>query len=161
MGQKLPTAWYASERRARNSFKLFVYDDQGTLEIGQGQINFIGRKQTLRIGDVRHISLVRQTWNWKMYLLVNILLLPVYFFLYWFLNPIVGIEVRTIIVVVIAVNLLGLLIGFSTKWVEIEHGDSKDAFSRSYFADGSRKGWAGIFGGTRKLYELLRHSSGG
>jgi len=161
MGQTLTDVWYASEKRAKDSFKLFVYDDLGTLEIKPGQINFVGRNHTLSIDNVRHISLMRQTWNWNMYLLVNILLLPVCFFLYWFLNPVIGIEVRTIIVVVVAVNLLGLLVGVSTKWVEIEHGSSVGSVCRSYFADGSRKGWSGIFGGTRKLYESLRNSLGG
>jgi len=157
MGQILTSVWYASEERAKNAFKLFVYDDVGALEIEPDEINFVGRNQTLKIRDVRNISLVRQTWNWIVYLLVNILLLPVYFVLYWFLNPILGVEVGTIIVVVVTVNLLGLLIGFSTKWVQIEHGDSQNTFSRSYFADGSRRGWSGVFGGTGKLYKLLRY----
>lgn len=160
MGQKISDVWYSSEKRTRNSFKLYVYDDLGTLEIEPGQITFTGHKQTLRIRDVRHISLVRQAWNWKMYALVNIVLLPVYFLLYWFLNPIIKIEATTIIVAVIIMNFLGLLVGFSTRWVKIEHGGSADSFYHSYFADGSDKGWRGVFGGTKKLYKLLTHAFG-
>jgi hypothetical protein len=41
---------------------------------------------------------------------------------------------------------------FVNDWIRITHDGGKVA----YFADGRMLGWAGIFGGTRKLYSLLQ-----
>lgn len=40
-----------------------------------------------------------------------------------------------------------------TKWVKVEYQDGKTAF----FADGSWLGWGGFFGGTRKIFDAVRH----
>ncbi|MBC8490606.1 MAG: hypothetical protein H8D45_31710 [Bacteroidetes bacterium] len=42
---------------------------------------------------------------------------------------------------------------FVNNWVKIEYQDGKTAF----FADGSWLGWGGIFGGTKKILEAVRH----
>ena len=42
---------------------------------------------------------------------------------------------------------------FVNNWVKIEYQDGKTAF----FADGSLLGWGGIFGGTRKILDAVRH----
>jgi hypothetical protein len=45
---------------------------------------------------------------------------------------------------------------FVNNWVKVEY-DDKVAF----FADGRLLGWAGIFGGTRKILTAVRHLSPG
>ncbi|MDR2012169.1 MAG: hypothetical protein LBQ20_03840 [Rhodanobacter sp.] len=42
---------------------------------------------------------------------------------------------------------------FINNWVKIEYGDGKQAF----FADGSLLGWGGIFGGTKRILNVVRH----
>lgn len=42
---------------------------------------------------------------------------------------------------------------FVNNWVKIEYGDDKQAF----FADGSWLGWGGIFGGTKRILNVVRH----
>jgi hypothetical protein len=42
---------------------------------------------------------------------------------------------------------------FVNDWVKVEYQAGKTAF----FADGSLLGWGGIFGGTRKILEAVRH----
>jgi hypothetical protein len=42
---------------------------------------------------------------------------------------------------------------FVNNWVQIEYQDGKTAF----FADGTWLGWGGIFGGTRKILDAIRH----
>ena len=42
---------------------------------------------------------------------------------------------------------------FVNNWVKINYGDGKTAF----FADGSQLGWGGMFGGTRRILDAVRH----
>lgn len=44
---------------------------------------------------------------------------------------------------------------FINNWVKIEYYDLKDELQEAYSADGNNRGWSGIFGGTKKLYNLL------
>lgn len=44
---------------------------------------------------------------------------------------------------------------FINNWVKIEYYDSRNELQQTYFADGNNRGWAGIFGGTKKLYNFL------
>jgi hypothetical protein len=47
---------------------------------------------------------------------------------------------------------------FINNWVKIEYYDSRNELQQAYFADGNSRGWAGIFGGTKKLYNFLINS---
>lgn len=38
-------------------------------------------------------------------------------------------------------------------WVQVEHGDGRTAF----LADGRDLGWRGILGGTRRIFEAMKH----
>jgi len=42
---------------------------------------------------------------------------------------------------------------FVNNWVRIDYGDGQQAF----FADGSWLGWGGIFGGTNRILNAVRH----
>ena len=44
---------------------------------------------------------------------------------------------------------------FVNNWVKIEYGTDGKAF----FADGSWRGWGGIFGGTKRILASLQHLS--
>ena len=44
---------------------------------------------------------------------------------------------------------------FVNNWVKIEYGDST-TLSVAFFADGSLRGWGGIFGGTKRILETVK-----
>jgi hypothetical protein len=44
---------------------------------------------------------------------------------------------------------------FINKWVKIEYRDASGELNQAFFADGNNRGWAGIFGGTKKLYQII------
>jgi len=44
---------------------------------------------------------------------------------------------------------------FVNNWVKIEYGDTQTP-SVAFFADGSVRGWGGIFGGTKKILKAVR-----
>ena len=45
---------------------------------------------------------------------------------------------------------------FINDWVRIEY-DGGATTATAFFADGSWLGWGGILGGTRRIYEAVRH----
>ena len=66
-----------------------------------------------------------------------------------------GLGIHFSIIIFSIALLFGLFVGFSTRWVEIEHQSPTGDTERSYFADGFNLGWRGIFGGTKRLYGKL------
>jgi hypothetical protein len=46
---------------------------------------------------------------------------------------------------------------FINNWVSVEYGDASPA-SIALFADGTMHGWGGVAGGTKRIFEALRHS---
>nr|WP_067061823.1 hypothetical protein [Mucilaginibacter sp. L294] len=45
---------------------------------------------------------------------------------------------------------------FINNWVKLEYYDHLNELKEAYFADGNKGGWAGIFGGTKKIYTLIK-----
>jgi hypothetical protein len=45
---------------------------------------------------------------------------------------------------------------FVNNWVKIEYCSNNNELQRAYFADGNMRGWSGIFGGTKKIYNQLK-----
>ena len=44
---------------------------------------------------------------------------------------------------------------FVNNWVKVEYGDSATP-SAAFFADGSLRGWGGIFGGKKRILQAVR-----
>ena len=44
---------------------------------------------------------------------------------------------------------------FINNWVKVGYYDPNGEITTIYFADGNNRGWSGIFGGTRKIFNLL------
>ena len=44
---------------------------------------------------------------------------------------------------------------FINNWVKLEYYNKNNELTQAYFADGNNRGWSGIFGGTKKIYNLL------
>ncbi len=45
---------------------------------------------------------------------------------------------------------------FINNWVKIEYMGPNNLPMQAYFADGNKAGWAGIFGGTKRIYNQLK-----
>jgi hypothetical protein len=141
--------WYASEQKIKSISKLIVYDEKGQLDIDEKNIVFSGNKSTIKmeIGRITNITLARQSINWIIYLIMNLIFLP-------FLACSLGIIPAILLLII--VNIPGLMIGWNTRWTLIEYQDEKGNQEKAYFADGSGFGWGGLFGGTGKLYNSLK-----
>lgn len=44
---------------------------------------------------------------------------------------------------------------FINNWIKVEYYDLNNEMQQAYFADGNNGGWSGIFGGTKKVYNIL------
>jgi hypothetical protein len=45
---------------------------------------------------------------------------------------------------------------FVNNWVRVEYGDVESP-STALFADGSTRGWSGVLGGTKRIFEAAKH----
>jgi len=45
---------------------------------------------------------------------------------------------------------------FINNWVKLDFYNKNHELTEAYFADGNNGGWSGIFGGTKKIYNLIK-----
>ena len=157
MGKEyIPNVWFADEQRIRSISKFFNLSDKGSLRIGQNSLEFQGKKSSVRMAQIREISIANQQISWISLLITNILFgifllvlgsqlptelsLPKYIFALYSILAILGGDAFAVIV------------GYGTKWIRIEYEGERVA----YLADGSFFGWGGVFGGTKKLFRKLK-----
>lgn len=144
--------WFSTEKRNRSITKTLVLDDSGRLTLGHDSLDFTGRKLKIHIPRIRQISLARQSINWVMYLILDVVLILYFIF---FLG---GFPLFIWLPMLVVCNFFGLVIGFGTKWVRVEYLDDNNNSCLAFFADGSSFGWGGIFGGTKRMYRSLKSS---
>jgi hypothetical protein len=130
-GQKVPRSedwqvWVASPPRFRNPFKLWLRDDVGDLEWRPGQMRVVGWR-THEWSGVTGLALARQTTPWLAFCLSNLL---INLFQYWVAGP--------------------------TKWIRVDFSPTPGTNESVYITDGVWFGWRKLFGGTDRLYGLLR-----
>jgi hypothetical protein len=147
--------WYATDRRARSAHKVLVYDDIGALVVRGNRIEFRGRQTHLVISPVDRLRRARQSWNWLTYLLALVAMSPIYA-AWWFLLTFFVVSPGTYVIVgVLALVVVGRVLGGSVTWVVAVGHDDRGRPITAWFASGERRGWAGIFGGTRRLHESV------
>jgi hypothetical protein len=150
-----PEVWYASEKKANRPFKLIVYDDKGSMDITNRVIHFKGKFKgynndiLIKKRNINKVKMSPQRINWIIYLIINIILMT-YFFC--FFNNFIIIIINIIILAIM--DGFGLWVAKSTKWVVIEYLEN-NTMKQVWFANGSKLGWSGIFGGTKKIYESI------
>ena len=151
MSQRFASIWYATPEKVESMIKLVVFNDRGSLDVSPDQLQYRGKKFTVSTGKVVSVSLTSQRIPWVTYALVNVAVVAYFAVTYsGVLNP------GVIAAILVAANLLGLLIGASTKWVVVEYQDESNQTRKAYFADGSGLGWGGILGGTTALYQAIK-----
>jgi hypothetical protein len=145
--------WYASERRIKSPTKLIVYDDKGTLSTEKDTLVFRGGKNTFAIPlrNIQSMGLARQTISWVIYLiLIGAMGLEGVYLIH------LGITPTLAVLLLLFAVAWGLIIGYSTQWVVITYEEQNYGIKKAYFAQGEKKGWGGIFGGTQEMYTKLK-----
>jgi xanthine/uracil/vitamin C permease (AzgA family) len=133
--------------------KYRAMDDRGSLAMAADQIQFMGRKSYISVSKVAAVSLVPQQIPWPAHAVMTLLAIPLgLVLLHWY--------VAVTAALIIAIDVLGLLIAISTKWVRVDYQDESGARRTACFADGSMFGWGGLLGGTSELYRAIASHSG-
>ena len=147
--QSFQNVWYSTEERVNSATKTVVFDDRGSLEVGQDKVTFKGKKFNIEAErkNISKISLTNQKINWVIYLIFNGFII-VYFSL-------IQQDIMLLIGLIVLVNGFGIFLGLSTKWICIEYKEPNGNPKKMFLADGSGNGWTGLFGGTKKLYTIL------
>lgn len=148
MTKRFSSVWYASPQKVGSITKLIVFDDQGSLDVSEGSLEFRGRKLKFVVQRILRVTLTSQRIPWTTYLILNVVV-----FAFLLLSSRTSLEVAIVLLAV--ANLFGLVIGKCTRWIEVEYEGESGEPQGAYFADGSALGWGGIFGGTRRLYRAL------
>ena|SRR3972149_3180358 len=146
--------WFADEKRNRSIKKLLVFTDRGSLEVEPDFVLFSGRKLKLKISNIKNVSLARQRIGWIPYLIMNVLLI-VWFGFLTITRPDVY-SFSFLLPLLLGANAFSLIVAYSTKWVRVEYSDDVKRITQAYFADGSLWGWGGLFGETKKMYQMLK-----
>lgn len=152
----------------------YVFDDRGELEITPSCLEYRGKKTTRRIQSVKDVSLFEQralkpvlTFVLVLTFLTTIVISLSVVMLIWALvySDISFPFGLTILnwAAVFAMPVLVLLVWFlllsnfglrgGTWWLKVDYWDETNQLQTSYFADGSKLGWGGKLGGTRRIYE--------
>jgi hypothetical protein len=90
-----------------------------------------------------------------MYLLGNLAMSPVYGLWWYFAAWFIAQPGKYVVFSVLGLNLVGLAIGQSVKWVVVTGRDGAGERVRVWFASGENGGWAGIFGATRRMHQQV------
>jgi len=157
-GQMFAEVWFSPETRIKSRTKCIVYEDCGSLNVDHESITFKGRSQTFSLFGPFAISRESQSINWVTYIVVNVFSVPLTilvaraFFAKFDFDP-----TWHVVFLYLAINILGLTLGKCTSWIKIRGRSSGDEVVSCYFADGTAKGWKGIFGGTAQLHDAIFH----
>ena len=157
--------WFATEDKIKSAKMKITYDDIGSLSLGDNNIHFKGKKQAIDIDkqNINEVSLAEQSSNKIVKIIYGYPSMVIRFVLVWIGVIIMAFILKHPFFIFLSfaypVGGLGFLRLYSMvlkgKWVLIDSKDADGNINRFYFADGSLLGWAGIFGGTKKIYQLL------
>lgn len=164
-----PTVWYADHHKITTQNKVMAMSDRGSLSLGNSQATFIGKDTNFEIQNVQDIRLIRQPLPWRNYILVNLPFVLIFVFVCAILGRMIlsandGQIVQALsltpcvlifAIFFVGINIFGIAVGASTRWVRIDYQLGNNPSQQAYFADGTNFGWGGIFGGTAKLYQSL------
>jgi hypothetical protein len=135
--------WYADQARAEGMFKVTATSDKGTLQLVPGGFTFYGRKGSRVAGRILGMRMSKQTMPWPMYAVGTVVSAAWLWLLVGDWLPVVACTTAAV--------AFALIIGRITSWVCLDYLDQSGRNCRAYFADGSSRGWGGIFGGTHRL----------
>ncbi len=125
MSQRIANVWYATAEKRESIAKLTVVSDRGWLDIFPDQLLFGGNKGSISMAWIVAVSLTSQRIPWVTYLLVNAITIA-----YQAVRPYGWVLLAFMAGPLIAVNLIGLLLGANTRWVLVEYLDEWDKSRR-------------------------------
>jgi hypothetical protein len=152
MSPRFESVLYATPEKVNRMVKFKATDDRGSLAVSSDGVQFVGRKLNLTARRIVAVSLARQQIPWPSYAVLTLVCIPLFAMIY-------SLPLAEAVVLVIAGDLFGLWVAVSTKWVRVDYQDESGSRRSAYFADGSKRGWGGIFGGTNVLYRAIVDSS--
>lgn len=152
MNLQFASVWYATPAKVNRMVKFIATDDRGSLAMSSDGIQFVGRKLNLTVTRIVAVSLTRQQIPWPSYAVLTLVGVLLFAIIY-------SLPLAAAVAIVIAGDLFGLWVAVSTKWVRVDYQDESDSRRSAYFADSSKRGWGGIFGGTKVLYQAILDGS--
>ena len=126
--------------------------DRGSLEVSPQEVEFIGRKPRLSLTSVLAVAWLRPQWP-RLQILGVIALAAAAVWVF------IGSEQGWVkllwaaILVPAALVWLWKIVG--TKWVQVDYPGELGSRTSAYLADGSYRGFGGLMGGTRDLYDAI------
>jgi len=160
MKENFPKVWFATEKLINSQARFINLSDHGSLRFKAEELQFTGRKQSLKIKRIESIELISPRIPWlSLILSISALLMGLGFILSRV--PSGFIFTAFFIMMPFLAILLPFMI-FAQKailWIEITFPDDENVLRRAYFLDGSRF-VLGTFGSllddTLKMYKELR-----
>ena len=143
--------WMASPEHIGRSFKWWLHQDAGQLQLAPGPLRFRGRSRDLSMPTVVAVSLVRQRVPWLSILLgiglaAAVISSGLFRTATWDDPITVGLFFGLSVFVFLATG--------PVQWVKVEYRDGAGASEVAYFLEGA--GLSRFFGGTRKLYAEIQ-----
>jgi len=139
MKKTFPKVWFATEKLIHSPTRLINLSDYGSLHFEAGELQFTGRKRSLKIKNIKSVELISPRIPWiSLTLSMAILLIFVGFILSRVSSD------SIFMIVLMLVPFLSLLLPFmvfaqkAVLWVEITFTDDENMLRRAYFLDGSR-----------------------
>lgn len=149
MEKKFEGIWYATEERAKSANVNIVYDQVCDLIIEDNRCLVLkNRNFLLQVNQISEIRLGRRRLNWKKFILIDAFVLILMINRY---------SLRRTILSILIANVLGVVSWATQTWIIID-GVVKEESKTIYILDGRSLGWAGKFGGTKKLFKELTSS---
>jgi len=160
MKQTFPKVWFATEKLFHSQTRLINLSDHGSLHFESGELQFISRKQSLKIKNIESIELVSPRIPWISLTLSMVVLLV---FVGFILSRVPSDSIFTIIFMLMP--FLSILLPFmifaqkAILWIEIAFRDDENMLRRAYFLDGSRlilSTFGSMLDDTLKMYKEVR-----
>ena len=156
MGQLFSNIWYATSNKIESVTKATSFSDRGSIEYSKDELHFQSKKNSITIRKYDQILLTTQRFPWVSNMIIIIVMVVCLLIIF---PDILNIgKILLLLVLLVGANLYSLLIIKKTPWILIEYHDESNQVHKVYFADGSLSGWGGIFGGTSKLFNVIKNN---
>lgn len=144
--------WYASQNYAEGHLKFIAYEKIGELIISHFSDKYLIRfssddKLIFETDKLHQVSRKRQGFPFFLYASICAI--------YLIAGSLSGIRGLLYVSFMLVLSLpLALFVYFSQKWIVLEYREM-GKIKRHYLYDGNYRGWAGRFGGNKKIYEAI------
>ncbi len=160
MKQTFPKVWFSTENRVHSQTRFVNRGDHGSLYIEAGELQFMGRKQSLKIKNIKSVDLVSSRIPWISIAFSTMVLLVCVGLILSQVPSDMILQISLMVLLYLSAFIPFMI--FAQKailWVEITFVDDENVLRRVYFLDGSRLNLnlvGGLIDDTLKMYKELR-----